>query len=322
VEECLQNFILLIFTSLFLFSCAKPDELVCQEAKEEAKYHLTKENCSKAFSALSNACGSDDSEYIALQASAYGCRANYSELDLFDLDIDNINSSSLLSSLASLSSSNETQADSTEFVALQSAIQTILTATSGNPSANTRKTEFGTDNGDDLNFQALFMITVQLGKYFAYYGNADNLGNKGSGSLGNTCIYSYTNADAIDWITSTAPDTGTCVNATGSEGSDDLEAPVTSTEVTTRLCEGIILFNNFMDILGNVDLTDSIYGDLSSVKTAVDALYTTAIAAENTAYSTATISTVKDIRLQSDCEALTTEQIEKYFAIFFESIYL
>ena len=310
-----------LFTFSFLFiSCGKTDELLCQDEKEEAKYYLTKENCSKAFSALDGgSCGNDDAEYIALRASAYGCQANYSELDFFDLDVSSINSSSLLSSLAGLSSSDETEADSTEFVALQTAIQTILTSTSGNPSAAQRNSTFGSEQGTNLNFQALFMITVQLGKYFAYYGNADNAGSKGSGTLGNTCIYSYTNADAIDWVSTTAPDTGTC---TGSgQGSSDLENPVAAAEIKTRLCEGIILFNNFMDILGNVDLSDSIYGDLSQVESAINGLYTIAIGAES-AYSSNTISIVRDVRSQSDCEALTTEQIEKYFAIFFESIYL
>lgn len=318
----MQNFILLLFISIFLFSCAKTDELLCEGAKEEAKYHLTKENCSKAFSALSNACDSDDAEYVALEASAYGCQANYSELDFLDLDVDSVDSTSLLSSVASLSTSDETQADSTEYVALKNAITTIITSTSGNPSAQERLSRFGTKGGDNLNYQALFMIVVQMGKYFAYYGNADSSGSKGSGALGNTCLYSYVNADAIDWIVSTAPNTGSCVNATGSQGSDDLEAPVSATLIKTRLCEGIVLFNNFMDILGNVDLSSSIYGDLSNVESEINTLYSVAIGAENTAYSTATIAAVRDVRLQADCENLTDEQIEKYFAIFFESIYL
>lgn len=305
-----------------LFSCAKTDEQQCIDGKTEAKFYLTKGQCSKAFKALKNVCDSDDSELVALTASAYGCQANYSELDFLDLDVSSINSASLLSSLASLSTSNETQADSTEFVALQNGIQEILTSTSGNPSASQRSSDFGTANGTDLNFQALFMITVQLGKFFAYYGNADSGGVKGNGALGNTCIYSYTNADAINWINVTAPATGNCATASGSEGSDDLEAPVTSAEITTRLCEGIVLFNNFMDILANVDLSDSIYGDLSSVEAAVNGLYTIAEAAELGTYASSTISTTRSVRLQSDCEALSVEAIEKYYSIFFESIYL
>lgn len=318
----MRNSLILVPFLFILFSCGKTEEQVCVDNKQEAKYYLTKSQCSKAFKVLNNTCESDDSEYIALVASAYGCQANYSELDFLDLDVSSINSASLLSSLASLSSSNETQADSTEYVALQNAIQTILTSTSGNPSAAQRNTTFGSEGGTNLNFQALFMITVQLGKFFAYYGNADAGGSKGSGALGNTCIYSYTYADAVSWITTDSPGTGSCVNATGGEGSDDLENPVAASEIKTRLCEGIILFNNFMDILGNVDLSDSIYGDLSSVEAVVNTLYTFQIAQENLYYSTTHISTVRSVRLQSDCEALTNEQIEKYYAIFFESIYL
>jgi len=323
MEECLKKTLIFITFIILFVSCAKTDEAACLAAKDEAKYYLTKRNCSKALSTIEGSCSNDDAQYVALVASSHACSADYSELDLFELDIDDINSSSLLSSLASLSSSDETEADSETYVSLQTAIQTILTSTSGNPSAQERVDEFGIEQGTNLNFQLLFMLVVQTGKYFAYYGNADANGDKGAGTQTNSCLYSYTNADAVNWI-NTDPagvGAGSCTSASGSEGSNDLESPVVATEIVSRLCEGIILFNNFMDILGVVDLSDSIYGDLSSVKTSIDSLYSAAVTAESGQYGSTVVNTVRDVRSQIDCEALTTAQREKYFAIFFESTY-
>jgi hypothetical protein len=324
----LEDFLLLskiipfILLLTLMVSCAKTDEQLCQSAKDETKYLLTKNQCSKALSTIQGSCDNDDAQYIALVSSSQACSSGYSELDLFATDISSINSASLISSLASLSTSNETQADSDNYVALQTAIQTILTSTSGNPSASQRITTFGQEQGTNLNFQLLFMLVVQTGKYFNHYGDADATGTKGAGGS-NTCIYSYTNADAVNWI-NTDPagvGAGSCVAATGSEGSADLEAPVAAAEITTRLCEGIILFNNLMDVLGNVDLSDTVYGDLSNITTVINGLYTAAITAESANYGSSVVNTVRSIRSQSDCESLTQAQIEKYFAIFFESVY-
>jgi hypothetical protein len=316
------RFLTLLIISQFLLSCAKTDEQLCASAKDETKYYLTERDCSKALSTIQGSCDSDDAQYVALLSSAHACKSGYSELDLFELDIDNINSASLISSLASLSTSDETQADSESFVSLQTAIQTILTSTSGNPGAQARINEFGQEQGTNLNFQLLFMLVVQTGKFFNHYGDADAAGTKGAGG-NNTCLFSYTNADAVNWI-NTDPagiGAGSCVSATGSEGSDDLEAPVSAAEITTRLCEGIILFNNMMDVLGNVDLSDTVYGDLSNITSVINGLYSAAVTAESGAYGSTVVDTVRTVRSQSDCENLTQAQLEKYYAIFFESTY-
>lgn len=312
-----------LFILLVVFvSCAKTDEQLCASAKDETKYYLTKRTCAKALSTIEGSCETDDPEYVALLSSAHACSSGYSELDLFSLDISSINSASLLTSLASLSTSNETQADSDNYVSLQTAIQTILTSTSGNPGAQARINNFGSEGGTNLNFQLLFMLVVQTGKFFNHYGDADNTGTKGAGG-NNSCLFSYTNADAVNWINADPAGigAGSCASASGSEGSADLEAPVTATEIRSRLCEGIILFNNMMDVLGNVDLSDTVYGDLSNITTVINSLYSAAVIAESGAYGTTVVDTVKTVRSQSDCEALTDAEVEKYYAIFFESTY-
>lgn len=324
----MRKIILILWTSFLLFSCAKTDEEEVRSAVNEAKFHLNSMDCSKAQEVLNDVgYQSDNSDYISVYASAQACDAGYKVLDvLFGGNIDNINSSSLISSLAAFSTSNETTADSTEYTAIKNAITTLLESSGGSqPSTAARNTKFGTAKSGDLSLQALYMIFVQMGKFFALYGDANAAGTKGGGG-NNSCIFSYTTNDAVDWITNNTP--GSCIAATGSEGSSLLESPETAADIKRRLCEGIILYNNMMDILSNVTLPGSSeLGDVSNIQTNLNNLMTIAEAAETGIYndgpatSLNAISTLRAITSQSACEAEELDRIEKFYAIFFETIY-
>ena len=303
----------ILFPILLFFSCGKTAEQKLDSAKQSAKYYLTNGECSKARDALEDVGNqSDDSVYISLLASTYGCDAGYSELDLF-ADITNIQSASnqMLGSLTLLSSSNETQADSAEYTNLMSGIDTILA--SGGGSAAGRNSKFGSVGGTNLNFQALYMIIVELGKFMGYYGDAAG-GAKGGGG-NHTCLFSYNIGDAQTYVT-TSGNTGSCVTTNG--GSPDLPGNATDPTTLQRLCQGIYLFNNMRDILSNVDIGgNSNFGELANIGAQLEA----GILAAEALDPGTRISTVKNVKTMAACEALSDEQIEVWYAIVFETAF-
>jgi hypothetical protein len=311
----------LLLILVLVISCGKTSQEALYDSIEQANNFLTDGNCNDAIDILEDhGVESDNADFMKVYSSAYACRAGFSMLDLFDLDIGNVNSASLLVSLAALSSSDETTADSARFLALQRAIEIITESqlVSSNASASERASFYGDLKGVDLNFQATLMMVVQVGKFFNLYGDADSTGVKGANG-NNSCLFSYTHADAVSAINNTTP--GSCVSATGTEGSSFLEAPVSTTLIQTRMCYGIVLFNNFIDTLGSLSLSSSQYGDLDQIKSVVDTAYSSAISTEAGAYSSTVVNDVKDIRTQALCEALAFDEVERYYAFFLENLY-
>ncbi len=322
---------------LTLVSCAKTDEEQVRSAIDEANYYLSSMDCTSAKNVLDDVgFQSDNARYISTYASVYGCKAGFKELVFFTENISKVNSASLMTSLAQFDTSNETVNDSADVQNIHDAIFTLLgNDGTAQPDTNARNAKFGTKRSGDLSMQALYLIFVAMGKHFALYGNADldpasaTFGQKGKGVLSNSCIFSYTTQDAVDWINSIKP--GSCTTATGNEGSDLLEAPETDAEIKTRLCRGIVYYNNMMDILSNITLPGSgELGDVGNVQTALALLMNTAESAEIAPPGTYNdgdpngkdaISTLKTVTGQAQCEAETIERIEKWYAIFFETIY-
>lgn len=321
--------LLLLSVIGMLFSCAKTEQEEIDSAVVEAKYHLNSMDCSKAQEVLDDiGFQDDDADYISVYASAQACFAGYKVLDvLFGGNLESIDASNLIGSLTTFSTSNETEVDSTAYTAIQNSITTLIESSGGSsPSTEERNAKFGTQKSGDLSLQALYMIFVQMGKFFALHGNVNASGVKGAGSEGNSCIFSYTTSDAVDWIDDTTP--GSCVAATGSEGSDLLESPETAADIKRRLCEGIILYNNMIDILSHISIPGSDeLGDVGDIQTALATLMTAAEAAETGTYndgpatSTNAIQSLKSVTSQDACEAEELDRIEKFYAIFFETIF-
>lgn len=326
---------LLLLFMIVAVSCAKTDEDLLDSAKREAKFYLSSRNCSKARNILSDVgTKSSDAGWVGLMSSTYACDAGYSELDtLFNSgDISKLDATQLLTSLTTFSSSNETESDSSAYTNLKTAINLILSSDGlSQPSAAGKITKFGQDPGTDLNMQALYMILVMTGKFFAYYGDTDSAGVKGAGTGdNNTCIYSYTATDAVEFVnTALNGASNTCSSATGSEGHSDLEAPATAAAIKTKLCEGIVWFNNLLNILSGITLSSSdSLGDLGNVESAVNTLLDNFETLEasaggifnNEVVSQDSVSTLRLITGQDECEAIAIEKIEKFYAIVFESL--
>lgn len=310
-----------------LFSCAKTQEEKVDSAIDQAQYYLTNEDCEEARDALDEVSYQDDDAlYVSLYAATYACEAGYSELEEVLDNISNISfdSTSLFGSVAALPSSNETVADSDDFINLQTAINTIIESSS-TMTTQGRVDKFGDRGGTDLSFQALYMILIQMGKFFAYYGNADANGLKGQGSsFSNVCIANYLNYTRSPLLDATLGATPVNGCDTANDGHPDLDSSSGTPSlnlVHTRLCYGIVLFNNFFEILTNVSIPNSdSLGDLSTASTLLAAIYTTADALEVAAFGNGSnLSSVASVTNQAACEGLAFTDVISFYVFLIET---
>lgn len=318
----------ILLTAMSLFSCAKTDDEAVKSAIREARYFLTSSNCDNAIDILDDVgTQSDNAAYVSVYASAIACSSGYTELgtalgNLTSIDTSNQGAGlGFIKSFAGFPSSNETAADEETYTKILEAIRYILEADSAQPSTTGRLSNFGTKAGNDLSMQALLMTTVALGKWFAYYGDADASGTKGAGG-NNACIFSYTNANAVSYVNDASP--SGCV-ATGTEGHVDLESPVTDETIKRRMCEGIYLFNNLVDIISFIDLSSNpVLGSLSSMGTLFNNVISAAETIESTSYNSTfanSVTAVKSVTSMNACDALDINQIQKFYAILLETLF-
>lgn len=284
-------------------SASKDEKVV--DAIDTALYHLSQNSpqCQKAIDALEDISGQDlNPRYVQTLASAYACRGGFSELTFFD-EVDTVDSSDFLGSLAQLSSSTQNEAESSDFTDLQTAIDLILY--SGNrtsPSALTTISTFGNRHGTNLNLQAAYMIIVQLGRYVRWYGNTDAAGVKGGGAQGNTCFFDYSST-GVPTPLSVATSYGAGNACTGAgQGSASLDyGGVTSAVAQRRMCQGIVLVNNLLDILENTTLSNSdALGDIREIYDDIQP-YITAAAVLDPG-----MPTLIETLAQVDCETIAT----------------
>lgn len=316
-------FILLTLTTIV--SCAKTDEALLDSSKREALYHLTHGRCSKAKTALDEVdYQNSDSEYIRLYSDVYACKAGYSQLSTV---VDNLGSltatsADLFTTLASMPASQlETEADSTAYTNLMLAINTLVYSNGSTPSAASRITKFGSREAGDMDYQALFLILIEMGKYFGYYGNVAADGTKGGGAGTEECLAQLTDATAGGYL-DTFNGGDSCDNA---DMGDNTKSGIKSgdTDYLKKLCEGVVLFNNFQDILANITFSSnsSELGDLVNVGAVLNTIESTAAAVPGVGTA---ITDYQDMTSQSACEALAVtngNELQRYFGLIIENLH-
>lgn len=306
---------LTIFILLISISCAKNSVEKTDEVIDVALTHLSNEECDEALDVLGEV-DNDNTNAIYLQvlASAYACKASFDEISFVSVDLAALNTTStstIMKSFAIFSLSPETAADSTAYTSIRTAINVLLDSTTGSPSQVARNTKFGTRKAGDMGVQALFLNIVNLGKFLNFYGNVDSLGVKGQGTNTNSCFIDYNDARAQAVVAGGV--TGACT--TNNDGHPDLDQ--TTATGKRRLCEGLVLITNFIDILDNLDLSGSSeLSDLEAVATQVNTIKTAAGAAG--------IGYLMDITSQSECEtqmgtASKLDDMEYLYSLIFES---
>ncbi len=318
-----RGFFYLFILLLLLSACGGESEEVAT-AIDQANFLLTDRECSKAREVLDEVgYQSSNNRYIAVYATTYACEANYSTVNFFANDLTGLNSTAggFFGSLSGFSTSGlMTSATDTDFLTLQQAIDTILYSGSNTTSSSANRISvFGLRDATNLNVQALYMILVNLGRWLNYHGNADALGNKGAGTNpeANNCLYTYNTGGAnfaviTDALDDGAGQSGTCNSAnTPYNGTTDITTGVPTTD-KQRLCRGIVLLNNFIDIIINVNFSGNNTGDLNNLGTTFNTL-----CQDVTQFADA----LCDLRDMAGCEATSIDDLEVYVAWLFERNY-
>ncbi len=254
---------------------------------DEALTLLTAEKCDQAIEILEDL---DDQEenpvWVKTLASAYACKAGINVIRFVDNDIDAIDETDLFTSISILTYSDETSLDSVKYSAMKEALRILGR---GDFKQTTRNSDFGQRHGEDMGVQVLLYSIMQLGKYLNWYGNVDAVGKKGAGTNTNSCYLNYSYAPAIA-IVGALPASNACQSI--NDGHPDLAA-----SRIVRMCEGLTLMTNIIDVLNTVDLsTSSTLSALEDIVTELETYRTTADAAG--------VGYLLDVTSPSACETL------------------
>ncbi len=330
----LKNIFLLILLMLS-FSCGQSRQDDIDESIETANMLISQGRYTDAINLLRGLTYQHTNAlYIQTLASGYAGRAGFTEPGFIGNDIAKIGSTSanILGSFATFTTSTMTSATDSTYVDMQSAIDTILyagnIAKTSEPTHAARTAIFASTDAGNLSFQALFMVMAQLGKYFKYYGNTDSAGLKGAGAAGNNCVYGQ-------YATEGLPGNDKAPNGVTTAPCDDLmdghadlrPATVGNAVAASRMCQGVILFNNFLNLVDSGIL--STLGNVGSIGNldAFDGLFTTvfntACGALGAQISGTNMCTVKS---QTTCETDhggatgPSAELVRYFGWIFETL--
>ena len=318
---------------VILASCSQSPEEEVATAIDVAQTHLSKYECQDAIDLLEEVGRqNDDGIYLQVLASAYACRANFNELSFIQDDIPTLDTSSsgLFKSLSIMSKSYEASADSDHYKDLELAMNILLQADGGTqPSQANRNTKYGSRRAGDMGLQNLYMGFIQFGKFLNFYGNVDANGDKGlgpintdeQGAVGSTCFVTYNYAPAIAYLQAGSNPGGVCNDPGGADNGHPnlsfIAADLTRTK--KRMCEGLVLITNMIDVLNNISLTsNTTLAALQSIKTTINDYKTLAVTVDPT------LATLMDTTSQSVCESLVAaqpefERLQVIYAALFET---
>ncbi len=304
--------LILLFFLLLLCSCAKTNTEATNEAIDLALTYLTEEKCDQAIDVLEEV-GRDKSNAIYLQvlASAYSCRAGFNEITFLADDLSQVDATTaFLTSLTKLTLSPESEANSSKYNDMREAFSILTQVDSNQPNQDNREIKFGANKAADMGIQALFLGLTQLGKFLHFYGNVDSTGAKGAGAAStdeqgatvSNCFIEYTEASSLAFL---AAGGGACV-ANSMVGHPNLSLlPASLTATKKKMCEGLVLVTNLLDILENMTLpSNSAFDAIRSLPTNLVASRDAIIAVKGS------VATLLGTTSQSKCESLVADATE------------
>ena len=307
-------------------ACGKTSEEKIYDATETANILLSTYQCQAAIDVLEGVGRQNkNAHYLKTLASAYACRANYSTVTFFGTDIAKTATPAPLGGMTTYTSSLTTFTSplttDAKFVDLQSAINILLyaggIASTTEPTSIERAKYFSANQAADINTEMAFMMMVQLGRFMTVYADTNASGVKGGGSASNNCFTDYSNVSSVAVQTILANQLGAC-KVTNSPHAQLNSTLVSVANRRKRLCQGIVLLNNILDVLpsilvsaggGDLDDMGSVTTDIAAAKTALEAVYSG--------------GEVMTVLSQENCEtsaSITTETIESYYAAIFEAL--
>lgn len=313
----MQKALVLIFLLFLAIGCGLSKEEEVDDAISQAHRLLSSQKCAEAMAVL-NGVGQQTSnpDWLSAYASSQACLAPWSVVSFFATDLPNMNTgqAAIVGSLATFVQAVMTSPSDGAYTNLRAAINTLLYAGGiSTVSHNNRVLELGAGDTSNLDIQALYMIINQIGQYSRFYGNASAAtGVKGSGAALSQCYIDYTDNDAQTIVTA-YPGSNNC--------NSFVLGHAQLTVSRTRLCEGIVLFNNFIDIIGNVTIDPtSNNGGLSDLTANIGDVCAAAAGGGLDLGGTCTVKT------QSVCENdtngdISDAQIERFFAVTWEALH-
>lgn len=320
----------LILTLLLLFtSCAKKASDEVNEAIDIALTLLSSDKCEAAIDILEGVGRANNNpDYLQVLSSAYACRAGYSTVRFVANELEDIDTgaANLMKTLTLITTSDESEADSDSYVAMRDALDILLDSTGPQPSQTAREAKYGVRNAGDMGTLAALLSLTQLGKFLDFYGNVDAAGEKGLGAASvdeqtatpSTCFIEYTAADALLFLG--AGGGGICNDMATDDGHPNLSLAAPDLTVTkSRMCEGLMLVTNILDILENITLpANSDLTELNDIFTSIGSMRTTIVTADPD------LETLMTTTSRSECETIVADptefdNLQVIFALLFEA---
>lgn len=320
-----------------LQSCAEDTEQYTDSVVHSANILLSSGLCDEALNVLDDpqVNSTTHAMYIQTLASAYACKASFSEITFFSDDIDKIGTPLPLGWMSTFTTSVTMDApDNDSYDNLILAINTLLYAgglsTAKDPTVARRAAIFDSDDADSINVQLIYYIMAAFGKYAYYYGNADAAGSKGVGAGANTCYYQYDNTiditinvgagdipmkldDFLDVSVAAVDVTGVCDKAANTGHF------AYGVSTINRLCQGVVLLNNFKELAPEVmsifpgDYFDSLQDVINGMDVGLDYLVSP------------DVSLIRAVQSQQKCElenASNLDDLQVFFALGVETVFL
>lgn len=313
------NLLIIFLLTLLVSGCGATTDEEIEDAIVSANQFLSNKKCNEALRILESVGAQmSNPDWVSSYSSAQACLADWNVVRFFETDLDLLNTASekaIIGSLSRFTQANMSSATDPAYINLRSAINTLLNAGNVNPvSYVNRANAIGAAAASNLAIQTLYMQLSQLGKFSLFYGNANPAdGSKGGGSGTNQCYLTYTDATAKAFIDGVG--LGTCDDTDNDTGRAELNGN------RERMCEGIVLFNNFVDIIGNITIqpgdNNGNLDDLDDLSTDIEA------ECSNSGLGLGGTCTVKT---QSICVAnadgqYNIEHLERYYAVIWEGLH-
>lgn len=269
----MKKVIILIIFSLLFISCGFDAQEKREQAILSANIQLSERNCNEAIQALQSVPFSwKDPTFLRTLSLAYACKGNFDVLTLFSDDLPLFGSvaNSPLGGLSRFSTSSDMESPTdTDYVNIFTGLNYLLYAggidSDEDPTPAKRDAFFEQQEVQEIEMLAFYELLVNLGRFLYYFGNADEDGVKGGGGQSNKCFIVYDNLplegsafflrDYLDLGI-----TGACSKARSADsGHESLYNDDDGSRNTEALCEGVVLINNFFELLPRV--ISSISGD-------------------------------------------------------------
>ena len=308
--------VFVLFLTISLATCGKlTGKQKIEQAITDAHRFLTEQKCGEALAALNKVSfQTSNPDYLSAYASAQACRSDFREPAFFANSVDSIGTENgtLLPSLTTMPTSVTSSSIDQNYQALSAAIDTLLYAGDiDDPSHTNRVDALGEEAAQNLSLQTLYMVLVKLGKYFYLHGNTDASGNKGQrDTSANQCLTDYTNSQVAIARNILSGVTPSPIFPCNSDSDGHSELASGATDRKKYLCEGIVLFNNFLDLIASISIVEENSGNLSDLQDGLTDLCAP--------LGLATLCTQKSQALCESNESI--RDIEVYFLNIFETM--